>query len=128
MRRRSQAFWSEAKSPERLSPRSLASECEMHYQRIYEAIARGAIEKIKWRGTLWINRSEADRYKATITPKQQIRRMVSKLRESGNKKAAEALRKRISRLRKSGASDSDILKTLSALRSRVKPYRVKLDC
>src|SRR5208282_5181398 len=53
MRRRSRAFWvSEARSPELLSPRSLASECEMHYQRIYEAIGRGEIEKIKWRGTL----------------------------------------------------------------------------
>jgi len=119
MRRRSRAFWvSEARSPELLSPRSLASECEMHYQRIYEAIGRGEIEKIKWRGTLWINRSEADRYKTTITPRQQVRRMVSKLRESGNKKAAEALRKRIYRLRKSGASDGDILRTLSATRSR----------
>ncbi len=101
-----------------VSPHEVALDCGMHYQRVYDAIRCRKLKAERWHGKLRIHRSEADRYKATITPKQLLQRMVSKLRESGNKKAAEALRKRIYRLRKPGASDGDILRTLSATRSR----------
>jgi len=102
-----------------VSPTQLATECGMHHQRIYEAINGKQLHAQRWHGHYRIPRSEADRFRRIhqLSPadrqlSQLIRETVRWLRASGNAKKAEALRKRIYRLKRSGASKSDLLKSL----------------
>ena len=99
---------------EGVSVRELASQEGLHHQRLNEAIREGKLPATWKHGKYWVEPSDAKQYLKDIAVKRAARALRKVLMQAGKEREAEAIRKRIYRAKKSGATDKDLLQIIKA--------------
>ena len=97
----------------------LARRTGLHRQRINEAIQSHRLQARRSQGKFWISEEQAQAFHKSIMFKLAARTTCHELRKMGHPNEAAALRKKIYRHRKQGASDAQILEIIKPSYLRV---------
>ncbi|MGC2110248.1 MAG: hypothetical protein WA655_12075 [Candidatus Korobacteraceae bacterium] len=101
---------------EGVSVRDLANRAGLHHQRVHEVIRAGKLRAAWKHGRRSVDASDAERFLRDTEVKRASRALRKVLMQAGKEREAEALRKKVYRLKRRGASDEQILEVIRTVR------------